>query len=189
LEKFTQKLAQERGIAVIPYQTGFLRFSLGDYIEGTHGSYEVFKKELENAIDIVIKYWNKFKSIKLKPENSEKPSEDILNKIFSTLSDKEYIEDVLNDFDIIKNIKKKRKDSLAISNIMTLYQSFPKDCGITINTVSKSKNSVIEFYENIGECRDLNEFVKSKAFTKIYENLLLRFINQFLKLSIGTSIP
>ena len=82
LEKFAQKLAQERGIAVIPYQTGFLRFSLGDYIEGTDTSYEVFKKELENALRIVIKYWNKFKDEKLKQENKEIPSEEILERIF-----------------------------------------------------------------------------------------------------------
>jgi hypothetical protein len=172
LEKFAQKLAQERGISVIPYQTGFLRFALGDYIEGTDPSYEVFKKELDNALRIVIKYWNKFKEEKLKLENKEVPSEEILDKIFRSGSHLEFINQVLQDFDTIKNIKKTKKESLTISNIMTLYHAFPKDSGITINTVGKSKNSVIEFYESIGECDDLDSFVKSKAFTKIYENLL-----------------
>jgi Aminotransferase class I and II len=172
LEIFTQKLAQERGIAVIPYPTGFLRFSLGDYIEGLDYSYGVFKKELENALSIVLKYWNKFKVEKLKPENKEKRSEDILDQIFYVATDKEYINTVLEDFKTVKNIKKTKKESLTISNIMTLYQSFPKESGITINTINKSKNSVIEFYENIGQCRDLNSFIQSKAFTKLYENLL-----------------
>lgn len=172
LEKFTQKLAQERGIAVIPYQTGFLRFALGDYVNGNEKSYEVFKKELENALNIVMTYWNKFKTEKLKPENMERPSEDILDEIFSTISDKEFIKNVLYDFNIIKDIKKTKKESLTISNIMTLYHSFPKDSGVTINTINKSKNSVFEFYENIGQCRDLISFIKSNAFTKIYENLL-----------------
>jgi hypothetical protein len=63
---------------------------------------------------------------------------------------------------------------------MTLYHSFPADSGITINTVNKSINSVIEFYDNIGQCRDLVSFIKSKAFTKVYENLLPQ---------IYTSIP
>ena len=172
LEKFTQKLAQERGIPIIPYQTGFLRFALGDYVEGTKKSYEVFEKELENALNMVITYWNKFKSEKLKPENKEMPSEEILNEIFKIESDREFIKTVLEDFNIIKDIKKAKKESLTISNIMTLYHSFPKDSGVTINTINKSKNSVIEFYENIGQCRDLNSFIKSNAFTKIYENLL-----------------
>ena len=43
---------------------------------------------------------------------------------------------------------------------MTLYHAFPKDSGITINTIRKSKNSVIEFYENIGECRGFRQFYK-----------------------------
>ncbi len=73
---------------------------------------------------------------------------------------------------LLRDIKKTKKESLTISNIMTLYHSFPKDSGVTINTINKSKNSVIEFYENIGQCRDLNSFIKSNAFTKIYENLL-----------------
>ncbi|MBI9072713.1 MAG: aminotransferase class I/II-fold pyridoxal phosphate-dependent enzyme [Melioribacteraceae bacterium] len=172
LEKFTKVLARERGIAVIPYQTGFLRFSLGDYIEGTSQSYEVFEKELENALNIVLKYWEEFYSVKSKNENKEKRSEDILKEIFATVSDKEFINNVLTDFNIVKNIKKKGKGSLAISNIMTLYHAFPKDCGVSINTIADSKNSVFEFYENVGKCRDLNSFIESKAFTKVYENLL-----------------
>ncbi|MCB9258804.1 MAG: aminotransferase class I/II-fold pyridoxal phosphate-dependent enzyme [Ignavibacteriales bacterium] len=191
LEKFTHKLAQERGIAVIPYQTGFLRFSLGDYIEGSDKSYGVFKKEMENAIRIVMKYWNLFKTEKQKSENKEKPSEDILNEIFRTASDKDFINDILEDYNVIKNIKKTKKESLTISNIMTLYHSFPKDSGVTINTINKSKNSVIEFYENIGQCRDLNSFIQSRAFTKIYENLLpqiYKSIPQIKNLDFNTVI-
>lgn len=172
LEKFAQKLALERGISVIPYQTGFLRFALGDYIEGTESSYEIFKKELDNALRIVIKYWNIFKEEKLKLENKEVPSEEILDKVFRSDSNVEFINKVLQDFDTIKKINKTKKDSLTISNIMTLYHAFPKDSGVTINTIGKSKNSVIEFYESIGECDNLDSFIKSKAFTKIYENLL-----------------
>ncbi|MCB0752473.1 MAG: aminotransferase class I/II-fold pyridoxal phosphate-dependent enzyme, partial [Ignavibacteriae bacterium] len=191
LEKFTHKLAQERGIAVIPYQTGFLRFSLGDYIEGSDKSYGVFKKEMENAIRIVMKYWNLFKTEKQKSENKEKPSEDILNEIFRTASDKDFINDILEDYNVIKNIKKTKKESLTISNIMTLYHSFPKDSGVTINTINKSKNSVIGFYENIGQCRDLNSFIQSRAFTKIYENLLpqiYKSIPQIKNLDFNTVI-
>ncbi|MEZ4907220.1 MAG: aminotransferase class I/II-fold pyridoxal phosphate-dependent enzyme [Saprospiraceae bacterium] len=172
LEKFTKKLAQERGIAIIPYQSGFLRFALGDYINGSDSSYSVFKKEFENSLKIVLKYLEIFKNEKSKPENADKRTDDILDDIFNSNTDREFIINVLNDFDSIKNIKKQKKNSLTISNIMTLYHAFPKQSGITINSLSKSQNSVIEFYENIGECRDLNSFIQSKAFSKIYENLL-----------------
>jgi len=172
LEKFTQKLAEHRGISVLPYQTGFLRFSLGGYIEGSDQSYEVFAKEFENSLRIVLKFWKLFYNAKVNPANKDKRSEDILDEIFRTSSDIEFVDKVLSDFNVIKNLKKISKNNLTISNIQTLYHSFPKDSGLTINTIKDSNNSVFEFYENIGSCLDLISFISSKAFTKIYENLL-----------------
>ncbi|MCP5062117.1 MAG: aminotransferase class I/II-fold pyridoxal phosphate-dependent enzyme [Ignavibacteriae bacterium] len=191
LEKFTKKLAQERGVAVIPYQTGFLRFSLGDYIYGSEQSYSVFKRELENAIRIVMYYWEVFSKEKSKPENKEVRSEDILDEIFKTKTDEEFINNVLSDFNLIKDIKKIKQNSLMISNITNLYHAFPEDSGVTINSINKSENSVIEFYESIGQCEDLHGFIQSKAFTKIYENLLPQIyknIPQIKYLDINTVI-
>jgi aspartate/methionine/tyrosine aminotransferase len=191
LEEFAKKLALERGVAVIPYQTGFLRFSLGGYIQGTEQSYKVFKKELENAIRIVMNYWKQFKTEKAKPENKEARTEDILKQIFYTNSDKEFIDNVLSDFNVIKNIKKEKHNSLLISDTTNLYHSFPKNSGVTINSIHGSKNAVFEFYESIGQCKDLNSFIKSKAFTKIYENLLPQIyknIPQIKYLDVNTVI-
>ena len=172
LEKFTKSLAEFRGIAVLPYQTGFLRFSLGGYIEGSEQSYEVFAKEFENSLRIVLKYWKSYHAAKSEPDNKEKRSDDILEKILKTSSDIDFVDKVLEDYSIIKNLKVVSKNSLTISNIMRLYHAFPKESGITINTIRGSKNSVFEFYENVGSCSDLKSFIGSKAFTIIYENLL-----------------
>ena len=172
LEKFTKKLAEQRGISVVPYQTGFLRFSLGDYIEGSEQSYEVFEKEFANSLRIVIKYWKLFYNEKSDLSNKEKSTDSILDGIFKTYSDLEYVDQVLEDFNVIKNLNKISKISLTISNIMPLYHAFPQNSGVSINTIRDSKNSVFEFYENIGSCTDLKGFITSKAFTKIYENLL-----------------
>ena len=172
LEKFSKKLAEQRGISVIPYQTGFLRFSLGDYVEGSEQSYEVFTKEFENSLKIVLKYWKKYYDLKTAIDNKEKGTDELLEKVFKTSSDTDFMDKVLEDFNVIKNLKKVSKESIIIKNISTFYQSFPKDSGLTINTIRGSKNSVFEFYENIGSCTDLKSFITSKAFTKIYENLL-----------------
>ncbi len=172
LEKFSKKLAEYRGLALIPYQTGFIRFSLGGYLFGDEKSYQDFEKEFENALNIFIKYWDIFYKKKKNPENKTKRTEDILDGIFKIKSDQEFIELILNDFDIISTLHKKQNKSLRINDIKTLYHAFPKDCGITINSIGDSKNAVLEFYENIGQCRNLLEFVNSKAFTKVYENLL-----------------
>ena len=172
LEKFTKKLAEQRGISVVPYLTGFLRFSLGDYVEGSDESYDIFSKEFENSLRIVLKYWKLFYEAKTNPETKEKRTEDILDDIFRTSSDMEFVDSVLADFDVVKNLKITSKNSLTISNIQTLYHAFPKESGVTINTIRGSKNSVFEFYENVGSCTDLKSFIASKAFTKIYENLL-----------------
>jgi hypothetical protein len=172
IEKFTKKLAEQRGIAVIPYPTGFLRFAIGDYVYGSESSYDVFSKEFENSLRIVLKYWKIFHAAKINPDNKEKSTDDILKIVFKTSSDMDFVNKVLADYDIIKNVKKVSKNSLTISNIMMLYQAFPKESGVTINSLRDSKNSVFEFYENVGSCTDLKRFISSSAFTKIYENLL-----------------
>lgn len=172
LEKFTKKLAEQRGISVIPYATGFLRFALGDFVEGSIKSYDIFGKEFDNALRIVIKYWKLFYKAKTDPANKDIRTDDILEEIFRNDCDKDFIDSVLEDFSVVKKLKKIKQNNLTISNIMTLYHAFPKDSGITINTIRNSNNSVFEFYENIGSCTDLRSFIVSKAFTKIYENLL-----------------
>jgi len=92
LEKFTKKLAEQRGISVVPYLTGFLRFSLGDYVEGSDESYDIFSKEFENSLRIVLKYWKLFYEAKTNPETKEKRTEDILDDIFRTSSDMEFVD-------------------------------------------------------------------------------------------------
>ena len=87
-EKFAKKFAEERGIAIIPYRTGAVRFSLGDYIEGTPESYLIFKKEIQNALKIFLKYWEIFYEQKNKATNKDKRTEDILKEIFRSSSDR-----------------------------------------------------------------------------------------------------
>lgn len=173
LEKFTKKLAAARGIAVLPYKTGMVRFSLGGYIQGTHESYQFFKQDFTNALEVFFKYWNIFaqQMQNVKP-NEETRSDDILESMFKASSDKQFINHLLDDFHVIKNLNRPKYNTLLISDITTLYHATPQVSGISINTISKSKNSVIEFGENIGMCNDVIEFVQSVAFTKIYENLL-----------------
>ena len=171
LEKFTQKLAEERGLAVIPYPTGFVRFSLGDYIEGSEKSYKIFAAEVENALTLFFKYWNKYYIQKTTSENTAE-TDDVLEDLFQTTTDEEFISLVLKDYHLIKNSQKQVIQSLRINQIKTLYHPFPKASGVSINSIRNSQNAVFEFYENIGQCKDLVEFINSKAFSKIYENLL-----------------
>lgn len=172
LEKFTKKLAEQRGIAIIPYQIGFIRFSLGDYLEGNEKSYRDFKNDFKNALEIFFNYWIIYYNKWISPEYKEKTTENILDEVFTVKSDKEFTNKILDDFYLIKNIERVKLDSLKISKLDTLYLSFPEQSGVNINSISESKNSVFEFYENIGECTDIRAFIRSKAFTKIYENLL-----------------
>ncbi len=170
LEDFVSQLAIQRGIVAIPYKTGFVRFSLGGYLKGNEKSYKEFEKEFETALSLFLFYWKKF--ILAKAENKDKPTEEVLKLIFGYKTDNQYIEYLLSDFEAIKNQQRETLDSLRISKIKTLYHSFPQDCGVSINSIGRSKNSVFEFYENIGQCQTVTDFVRSKAFTKIYENLL-----------------
>lgn len=172
LEKFTQKLAEERGIAVIPYHNGFLRFSLGGYLEGTEKSYTIFNKEIQNALEIVLKYWKIFYEFKENKENKSLSTDEILEKIFTLSSDKAFINKVLEDFSLTNKLKKNPFKSLFINNQRTLYHADPKNSGVNISSIDSSKNVVIEFSGNTGNCTSLPEFIHSKAFSSIYENLL-----------------
>lgn len=183
LEKFSKKLAGERGLALIPYQNGFVRFSLGGYLEGDAKSYENFRLEFENILQIFLNYWKEFSNRVKDPVNGGKRSEDILDELFNYTSHREFVNTVLTDFEQIKNLQKKLNTSLKISDIKTLYHAFPKDCGVNINSIGSSENTVLEFYENIGRCKNVLEFVSSKAFTKVYENLLPQIYRKIPPLS------
>ena len=172
LEKFTKKLAEQRGIAAIPYQTGFLRFSLGDYLEGTEASYDVFRKEIRNALEIVLKYWKEFYEAKNDPEKKEYSTDELLDEIFALPSERAFIDQVLEDFYLIRELKKKPLQTLLISNRWTLYHAAPVVSGVSTHSIDNSDNAVIEFTEELGRCATLPEFIQSTAFTSIYENLL-----------------
>lgn len=172
LEKFTLKLAKQRGIAIIPYKIGFLRFSLGDYLDGSEKSYAVFAAEIRNALEIFFKYWTLYYEKRKSEEYKGKTTEDILREIFAAETDRDFTNQVLDDFHLIRDIRKLKPSSLKISKLDTLYLVWPEKSGLSINSIAESGNSVFEFYENVGKCSDIREFINSKAFTKVYENLL-----------------
>jgi hypothetical protein len=183
LEKFALKLAEQRGIAVIPYKIGFLRFSLGDFLDGSEKSYATFAKEIRNALQVFFKYWEAYYTRRKSDDYTGKTTGQILEEIFGNLSESEYTKRVLEDFNLIREIKKNKLESLKISKLDTLYLVFPEKSGITINSIDGSKNSVLEFYENIGKCSDIRDFIKSPAFTKVYENLLPQIYKKIPQLS------
>ncbi len=169
LEAFTQVFAEKRGIAAIPYKTGIVRFSLGDYVEGTEASYQVYAKELENAFRLFITNWIRFNEGK---KTGGLENDAVLKELFPVNLDRAFIESVLEDYKQIRDLEKRTNYSLKINDIKTMYHAFPNVCGVSINSIGDSKNAVIEFYENIGQCTTLVEFLSSQAFSKIYENLL-----------------
>lgn len=68
---------------------------------------------------------------------------------------------------------------MQIRDIRTLYHASPERSGVSITTIDRSVNSVIELHgDKIGSCRDVFEFIRSAAFTKVYENLLAQIYKQ-----------
>jgi len=183
LEKFALKLAEQRGIAIIPYRIGFLRFSLGDYLDGSQKSYAILADEIRNALGIFFKYWSAYYTRRKSDDYKGKTTEDILEEIFGTKTDSEFTNRILDDFILVRDIKKVKQNSLKISKLDTLYLVFPEKSGMTINSIDDSKNSVFEFYENVGKCSDIRDFIGSKAFTKVYENLLPQIYNRIPQLN------
>jgi hypothetical protein len=172
LESFCTALAEKRGLATLPYQTGFVRFSLGDYLDGTEASYLVFRKELETAMTIFLNYWKSYRELLAGDPARLKEPAFYLSKLFPNLTGTALTSAILADYESVSTLTKTVNQSLRIRDIKSVNLPFPADCGVTIHTIATSKNSVIEFFDNIGECPDLESFVASKAFTKVYETLL-----------------
>jgi RNase P/RNase MRP subunit p29 len=172
LELFCKRLSEQRGIAAMPYPRGIIRFSLGGYIQGSKQSYDIFNTEFEEALTIFLTYWNKFYLMRLAPENKGIQTTDLLTKLFYVKTDAEFLNNVLNDYKESKKLKRLTSSSLKINDIRSLYHADSSSSGVTINSIGNSKNSVIEFSEQVGRCTDVHQFIQSPAFTKVYENLL-----------------
>ncbi len=170
---FCQYLAQNRGIAAVPYSTGVVRFALGGYLSDNGESISVFRNELEDGFTIFLKYWLQFAAKRENPDYNEVESHTILEEVFAYGKDKELIEAIIADYPLSGKSKKDKAPSLQIRDIRTLYHASPEKSGVTITTIDRSVNSVIELHgDKIGSCRDVFEFIRSAAFTKVYENLL-----------------
>lgn len=172
LESFTQKLAEQRGVAIIPYKTGFVRFSLGGYLNGSEAGYRGFRKELENALEIFIRHWMAFLNRCQADAPAGRHPESILEEIFAAPGDRAFVQQVLEDFFLIRDLTKKTPPDLRINPDHTLDPAFPAACGVTIRALPGSSHAVLELGEEAGACLDLPAFLRSRAFTRIYEYLL-----------------
>ncbi len=170
---FCRALAKSRGVATVPYPTGLIRFSLGGYISASKEGMKVLAAEIEDAFAITIKYWMEFAAMRRDPANKERESADLLREIFSVCKDSEFIQNVIADYPLSAKFKKDKAPSLQIRDVRSLYHASPEKSGVTITTIGRSANSVIELHGDIvGACTNVFEFIRSSAFTKIYENLL-----------------
>ncbi|TAJ15766.1 aminotransferase class I/II-fold pyridoxal phosphate-dependent enzyme [Marinilabiliaceae bacterium JC017] len=171
LEEFSKKVAAEKGIAALPYRTGVIRFSLGGFLDGSKNSYDTFEKEIHTALSIYLSYWKQFKQLRQEADK-EIESKDILDQLFNGASQEDYLQTILTDYCEIKDLKKKVNKSLKINENRSLYHASPQVSGVSVTSIGDSVNSVIEFSGKVGDCRNVEDFIRSTAFTKIYENLL-----------------
>lgn len=170
---FCQALARYRGIATVPYPTGVVRFSLGGYISATKEGMKTFSAEIEDAFSIFIKYWLRFAEARNNPENKGVETKDLLDQIFGFAKDQDFIDCIIEDYKLSGKYKKDKAPSLQIRDVRSLYHTSPEKSGVTITTIGRSANSVIELHGDIvGSCKNVFEFIESSAFTKVYENLL-----------------
>ena len=170
---FCGALAENRGIATVPYPTGLVRFAVGGFIRSGAEGMKVFSAEIEDAFSIFIRYWLRFAELRADAANKEVGSQELLCRMFSAAKDQEFIDTVIADYAASAKYPKDKAPSLQIRDVRSLYHASPERSGVTITTIGRSANSVIELHGDlIGSCRDVFEFIRSQAFTKIYENLL-----------------
>ncbi len=169
---FCEALAQHRGVAAVPYPTGLIRISVGGYLRAGTESLKVFAAELEDAFAVVVKYWLQFAALRSDAANREVETAQLLAGMFSSKRES-FTDSVIADYPLSAKYPKDKAPSLQIRDVRTLYHTSPEKSGVTITTIGRSANSVIELHGDIvGSCADVFEFIRSAAFTKIYENLL-----------------
>lgn len=104
--------------------------------------------------------------------------------MFYSPKDQDFIDSLIRDYKLSARYKKDKAPSLQIRDVRSLYHTSPERSGVTITTIGRSTNSVIELHGDIvGSCKDVFEFVRSSAFTKIYENLLAQVYKKVPALS------
>ena len=173
LVSFCTFMARHRGVAVVPYPTGLIRFAMGGYLVAGEKSLKVFGTEIEDSFSIFIKYWMQFAQLRADVKNKGVETDDLLASIFCSSSQQDFIDTIILDYKTSAQYAKDKAPSLQISDVRSLYHASPEKSGISITTIGRSANSVIELHGDIiGSCADVFEFVRSTAFTKVYENLL-----------------
>ncbi|WP_306505793.1 aminotransferase class I/II-fold pyridoxal phosphate-dependent enzyme [Alistipes ihumii] len=181
---FCRALAKYRGVATVPYPTGLVRFSLGGYIAAGKEGMKIFSAEIEDAFSIFIRYWTRFAAERADEANKGIESKDLLERVFYSPKDQDFIDSLIRDYKLSARYKKDKAPSLQIRDVRSLYHTSPERSGVTITTIGRSANSVIELHGDIvGSCKDVFEFVRSSAFTKIYENLLAQVYKKVPALS------
>lgn len=126
-----------------------------------------------------MKYWTLFAAKRLDAAYKEVESHTILDEIFAYTKIQELIDAIIGDYPLSAKYRKDKAPSLQIRDIRTLYHASPERSGVSITTIDRSVNSVIELHgDKIGSCRDVFEFIRSAAFTKVYENLLAQIYKQ-----------
>ena len=112
-------------------------------------------------------------------------SKDLLERVFYSPKDQDFIDSLIRDYKLSARYKKDKAPSLQIRDVRSLYHTSPERSGVTITTIGRSTNSVIELHGDIvGSCKDVFELVRSSAFTKILrENLLAQVYKKVPALS------
>lgn len=181
---FCGALASHRGIATVPYPTGLVRFSVGGYIPSGSEGLKVFAAEIEDAFSIFIKYWLQFAELRADKGNKEVETKELLGRMFSITKEQDFIDSIVADYSLSSGYAKAKAPSLQINDVRSLYHTSTEKSGVTITTIGRSANSVIELHGDIiGSCSNVFEFIKSPAFTKIYENLLAQVYKRIPQLS------
>ncbi|MGL5730341.1 MAG: aminotransferase class I/II-fold pyridoxal phosphate-dependent enzyme, partial [Bacteroidales bacterium] len=141
---FCQYLALYRGIAAVPYATGLVRFSVGGYLRDTKNSIDVFRAEIKDAFSIFAKYWEVFAAIRMSAHGGLVESQTILDEVFGYKKDRDLINIIIEDYQFSAAFAKDKAPSLQLRDIRTLYHASPERSGVSITTIDRSMNSVIE---------------------------------------------
>jgi len=173
LKMFLERFIQTKGVGAVRTNKGYIRYAFGGMLDGSEEGYKKQAKAIGDAVELMLKYWEKFKkaSDKLREEEDENSTSIAL-------------ESVLPLEGIGKVLEERQWYDGGKSENRVVRRMFPREREV-IYGIDPRWNARVVTLPKI-ECESIEVFLSSNEFKTLYEYFLLKVKNKIPEISMLT---
>lgn len=170
LMQFLLALAKSRNIDAVPQSGGYIRLAFGGMIDGSPQGYELLSKAIETNLNILLKYWKRFKELvdeynqKGEPLAERKALKELFPggevELANALAEKGELNKAIFEYEKTKDAQKK------------LTYTHRASVDRYLSRIEPGSNAHIITIRDV-QCDNVEEFVHSKTFRDLYNHYLL----------------